>query len=136
MGDNNERLTVFLVGNLEKVYDLLAVFGIKVSGGLVGEHHRGRVHQSPTDGHPLLLTAGELVRQVVLPAGKLQSGHQLSQSILIDLLPVHKYGERDIFRDIEHRNEIVKLIDQSHLTAAEDGKLFLVLRVHILAVHK
>ena len=56
MGDDNERLTVFLVGNLEKVSDLLAVFGVKVSCRLIGKHHRRRIHQSPTDGHPLLLT--------------------------------------------------------------------------------
>ena len=136
MGDDKEGLPVFFVGNLQQFHDLPAAFGVKISGGLIGKHHRRRIHQSPADGHPLLLAAGELVRQVVLPTGKLQSGHQLSQSILIDLLPVHKYGERDVFRDIEHRNEIVKLIDQSHLTAAEDSKLFLVLRVHILAVHK
>ena len=55
---------------------------------------------------------------------------------MIDLLPVHQDRESDVFRDIEYGNEIVKLIDQSHLTAAEDGKLFLVLRIHILAVHK
>ena len=69
MGDDNERLPVFLVGNLEKVYDLSAVFGVKISCRLIGKHHRGRIHQSPTDGYSLLLTAGKLIRQVVFTTG-------------------------------------------------------------------
>ena len=136
MSDNNERLTVFLVGNLEKVYDLLAVFGVKVSCRLIGKHHRRRIHQSPTDGYSLLLTSGKLIRQVVFPTGKPERGYKLFEPVAVDLLPVHKHGERDIFRYIEHRNEVVELIDQPNLTAAEDSKLFLVLRIDILAVHQ
>ena len=44
---------------------LAAGVGVQSAGGLVGQDDRRVAHQSPGDGHALLLAAGELVGQVL-----------------------------------------------------------------------
>ena len=68
------------------------------------------------------------------PAPETQSFHQFPQPLLINRAAVHQHRQGDIFHHIEHRYQIVELIDQSHLTAAENGQLVLILGVDILAV--
>jgi len=61
---------------------------------------------------------------------------QFIQMLLIHLPAVHLDRQRHIFRNIQNRNQIVKLIDQSHLTPAENSQLLFVLFIHILPIHK
>jgi hypothetical protein len=49
----------------EELEDLGARLRVQVPGGLVGEEQRGLRDERPGDRHPLLLSAGELVRRVV-----------------------------------------------------------------------
>jgi len=53
-----------LVERVEKVHDGVAVLGIQVSGGLVGQEHGGVSRKGPGDGDALLLAARKLGRQV------------------------------------------------------------------------
>jgi hypothetical protein len=49
----------------EQVHDHLAVAGVEVAGGLVGEDHARRARQGAGDRHALLLAAGQLRRQML-----------------------------------------------------------------------
>ena len=63
MGDENHGVAL-AVDVLEHSQHLTAGAGVQGSGGLVGQDDRRTAHQSPGDGHPLLLAAGELHRLV------------------------------------------------------------------------
>ena len=57
MGDKNERLVVFLIGQTKKADDICAVCAVQVSGWFVGQHQRGVADKSPADRDALLLAA-------------------------------------------------------------------------------
>jgi len=44
--------------------------GLEVRRWLVGEHHRGLLHERPRDGHPLLLSAAQLVWPMIAFVGE------------------------------------------------------------------
>ena len=48
-------------------HDLLAGAGIQVAGGLVGQQYHRTGHDGAGDGHPLLLSARQFRRGMVLP---------------------------------------------------------------------
>ncbi len=48
----------------QDVHHLLAVLGVEVAGGFVGEDQGGLAHDGAGDGGALLLSAGQLVRVV------------------------------------------------------------------------
>jgi hypothetical protein len=60
--------------------DVVAVAGIEVGGGLVGQDDAGVVGEGPGDGDALLLAAGELVGSEVQPLAKAQAGEQFEGS--------------------------------------------------------
>ena len=134
MGNDDQRLAVFPMGQFQQFHNLLGVFAVQVARGFVGQHQGRGVHQGTADGDPLLLAAGQLIGQMPLPAPKTQGFHQFPQPFRIDCAPVHQHRQGDILHHIEHRYQIVELIDQSHLTAAENGQLVFILCVDILAV--
>ena len=65
-----------------------------------------------------------------------QRMQQLLQPRLIDLPAVHQHGQRDVFHHVQHGDQVVKLIDQSNLAAAEDGKRRVAAGINVLSVQK
>src|SRR5207302_2600819 len=60
VGDDDDGIaTVMKI--VEEGHDLVAGFGVEVSGGLVGEDDGGAVDEGASDGDALALAAGELV---------------------------------------------------------------------------
>src|SRR5438094_289845 len=55
---------------LEHAHDFESRLRIQVAGWFVGKQNRGIVDQRASDRHALTLTAGELVRPMVHPAGE------------------------------------------------------------------
>ena len=53
---------------------------------------------------------------------------------MIDAALVHENGQGDVFDDIEGGDEVVELVDEADLPAAEDGQFFTALGVDVLAV--
>ena len=64
VGHEDERRPSLAVERQEQIEDRLAVHGIEISGGLVGEDDLRIVHQGPADGNALFLSTRELVREV------------------------------------------------------------------------
>ena len=56
---------------------------------------------------------------------------ELQKALFIDTSPVHQNRQRDILHDIQHRNQIIKLVNQSDLAPAENRKLLFLLRVDV-----
>jgi len=67
----------------QQVHDRFAVGRIEVSGGLVGEQDERIAHDRARDGHALLLTSGELRRQVL---GAVRHPDPLSRAALTRFL--------------------------------------------------
>ncbi|MNP07720.1 hypothetical protein D3C76_997590 [compost metagenome] len=61
---------------VEQAHDLGAAVAVEGAGGFVGENDVAAVHQGAGDGHPLLLTAGQLVRAVAGARGQAQAFEQ------------------------------------------------------------
>ena len=134
MGDDDERLAVAFVAELEELDDFFAVLAVQAAGGFVGEHDGGGVHQGTADGDALLLTAGELVGQMGTPFGKAEEVQEFFEAFFVDASFVHEDGQGDVFDDVEGGDEVVELVDQSDLSAAKDGKFFIALGVNVLTV--
>src|SRR5690349_8978160 len=58
------------VDPVEQLHDADGGLRVQVSGGLVRDQQLGPVHERPRDGHPLLLTAGQLAGHPVLLAAE------------------------------------------------------------------
>ena len=123
MGDDYERLAVFAVEHLQKIDYLLAVLGVEVAGGLVGQDYAGGIHQRAAYGDALLLTAGELVGKMLLAALSVEHLEELFKALLVDLAPVEQHGEGHVLRDVEHGDEVIELVYEAYLAAAEYGQL-------------
>jgi hypothetical protein len=67
MGDEDNRDLVVLIELLEHAEDLFACPRVEVSRRLIRKQNRRPVHQSPGDGHTLLLAPGELGWLVMQP---------------------------------------------------------------------
>ena len=113
---------------------LRGVLGVEVARGLVRQHDGRRVHEGAPDGHALLLAAGELVGQVVLAAGQAEPAQQCREAALVHLAAVHEHGQAHVLDNVEHRHEVVELVDQPDLAAAEDGELLVGALEDVLAV--
>ena len=119
MGDEDHRVPL-PVELLEETQHLPAGAGVQGAGGLIGQDHRGVPRQSPGNGDPLLLAAGELGGQVLLlalqphpaqgpdrPLPPLGGGH-----------PGIQQGELHVFQYGELGDQVVLLEDEpQHLVA-------------------
>ena len=72
-----------------------------------------------------------------MPLSPLQLQHrkQFLQSLLIYISSIHQNRKSDVLPDIEHRDQVVKLIDQSYLPAPEHCQRILILGIHICSVY-
>ncbi len=131
MRDYDHRLMIDLVGVAQKLHNLPAVLTVKIPGRLVGKKERRRIEKRSSDGDPLLLTAGELIWQMSLSALKLKKHNQFFHSLLIDLSSIHQHRKHHVLPHIQNRDQIIELIDQTHLTSPKYRQLLLVLRIDI-----
>ena len=65
VGDDHDRRPVDRAHFLQNLKDLLASLVVKGPGWLITQKKRRLFSQGPGNGHPLLLTTGELGREVV-----------------------------------------------------------------------
>ena len=97
MGDVDEGDAQFFLQALELDLHLLAELQVQGAQGLVQQEHLGAVDEGAGDGHPLLLTAGELIRLAPFIVGQLYQlqhlGDPLPDLILGNLFDGEAVGD-------------------------------------------
>ena len=65
MSDDDQRLLIGFVEEIEQRDDFRAVFAVQIAGGFVCQDDGRVVDQRSANGNPLLLAAGKLIGQMV-----------------------------------------------------------------------
>ena len=101
----------------------MALAGIVVQGAgwLVAQQQLGILGQGPGDGHPLLLTAGELCREVAHPVRQPHGAQHLRR---VQGVPADLSGQLHVLQGRQVRDQVVKLKDKADVVAAVGGELF------------
>ena len=131
MGDDDNGHAGAAAGVLQQFENGLAGVVVQGAGGLVAEQKLWVLGQGPGDGHPLLLAAGELSREV----GKACFQSHLPEHLgRIQRVAADLRGKLHIFQGRQVGNQIVELENKSNIIAAVGGQLALVERRNLLAV--
>ena len=72
---------------------------------------------------------------MLFPAPQVKHIQQLVKPLPVHRTAIHQHRQRHILHHVQHRDEVIKLIDQAHLPPAENGQMVLVLGIYVLAVH-
>ncbi len=65
-----------------------------------------------------------------------QLAEQHSQALLVHRAAIQRHGQRHVLHHVEHRDQVVELIDQPHFAPSEHRKLLVGGAVDIHAVHE
>jgi hypothetical protein len=113
-------------GALEEIEDVVSGDGVQTAGGLVG-HDQGRiVGQGASDGHSLLLPAGDLGGIFVDMFAELHHIQQLQGSLPAFAgveEPAHIHGQHHILSQGEHGQELEGLVDNPQVAAPPERDL-------------
>ena len=111
----------------QQVHHFLAVLGVQVAGGLIGENQLRPGHYGTGDGNALLLTAGELLRKML---GTVADGHALHDIRDLGLALGGRYvqipkRQLNVLIHIEFVDQVEALEHEADVAFAELGTLFL-----------
>src|SRR5438034_7638999 len=125
MRDEDHGVALLRGESPQQRHDLLAGRRIEISGRLVGEENMRLVCQRARNRDPLLLTAGELRREVLRPAGKTDRLQQLLHTSLARLSgqPVRRERHLDVLRRGQRRDQVELLEDEADPLQPELGEL-------------
>ena len=118
MGDDDDGLAAQGL-LLEKLQDRDTCRGIQGSGRLIAQQHRGVLGDRAGDGYSLLLSAGELVRELVhvlFQPDSLQGGCRIQRVLRQVRHQAH------IFKDRQCRQDVVKLENETDIGRAVVGE--------------
>ena len=101
----------------------------------VGQKDGRLCSESPGDGHPLLLPAGELGGQAELLGPKPQDIDDILHKRFVRPVAVQFHRQHDVFIHIQHRDQVVALEHKPDLPAPEDGELLVLQPGDVPAVH-
>ena len=119
----------------EEFHYLLAVLGVEVTGGLVGEDELGIGDDGAGDGHPLLLTSGELLWEVGGAVGDVHALEYVAYHLLaLGGLDLHvDEGQLHVLEHVQLIDEVEALEYEAYVAFAVLGALFLFQRADFLA---
>ena len=131
MGNNDHRAAGAAAGILQKGQHLLTGLVIQCTGGLVAEQQLGVFGQCAGNGHPLLLAAGKLSREVVQPLSQTHAAQGLFgvQRVAADLA-----GQLHVLQCGQVLHKVVELEHKAHVVPAVGGELSGGKVAHVLAV--
>ena len=135
MGDHDDGLGKFLAGDFQQAQHVLTGSGIQIARRLIRQNDGGRGGKGAGDGHPLLLTAGQLAGKAPQLLFQTQGVHDFVEEVLVHLPPVQLDGQDDVFPRVQHRHQIVALEDKADLPPAENGQRLIFQRKDVLPVH-
>ena len=128
--------STLLVQLLQQVHHFLAVLRIEVTGRFVGQNQFRVGHYGTGNGHTLLLTAGELLREVL---GTVADGHALHRlfDALLAFAGRHAHVEQrqfDVLIHVQLVNQVEALEYEADDTLAQAGALGFGIFRHFRAV--
>ena len=108
----------------QQFHDGFAIFGVEISGGLIGEKDERITDQCARDGYALLLTAGEL-RRVMLRAMCHADAFERALGFLFARRTHAAISEwkLDVFIDCKIADQIESLKDKSNFAIADAGAI-------------
>ena len=121
---------------LEGAHDIFSMHSVEVAGGFVGEDQGGPVHDGPGHGHPLLLPAGKLGREVALAVRHMHAFEGSSYPYLAfgwTHTGIHE-RERDVVEDAQLIDQVEALEDKADVALAQLGSAALVVAGDFLAL--
>ena len=123
MGHQHDGRSGFTVQFFEERDNLGAGSAIEIPRGLIGEENPRRIHEGPSNRHPLLLPTGELGREVVEAVPQSHAAQQLAGAP--GCAPVTPQLERHLYilDGRERGNELKRLEDEADLRATKPGSL-------------
>ena len=132
MGYHDDGGTV-LIELCEQAHHLGTILRVEVAGRLVGEDELGTEDHGAGDGHALLLTAGELVREVLGTVADVHALHHLLHLLLALALRHAEIGKRqlDVLLYVELVDEVEALEDEAYLSLADGRALVLMQSGHL-----
>ncbi len=119
----------------EQVHHLLAVLGVEVASGLVGEDELGVGDHGAGDGHALLLSARELLREVLGAVGDGHPLHHRRDPLLALRGTDVQVTQRqfDVLIDVQLVDEVEALEYEADVALAELGALLLLQAADLLS---
>src|SRR3989344_420529 len=105
---NEDDCVTSLMEILQDAQDLMSGNGVKISGGLIGENHRGLVCDGPRDRHSLLFSSGQLLGEVAQTMREIYPVNDLPR-VTLTLLLTHTgihHRQRDVFQNRCARKKI------------------------------
>lgn len=106
-----------------------------ITRGLVRQDDSRFGDQGSGDGHPLLLTAGQMAGIIFELALQFQKLYDLLQKLCVLRPAVQTYGQYNIFIGREVGDQIVVLKDKADPLSAEHGELFPAHLLQVLILH-
>ena len=134
VGDHHDG-GALLVQLGEQIHHLLAVLGIKVASRLVGEDELGVGDHGAGDGDALLLSARELLREVLGAVGDGHSLHHGRDPLLALRGADVQVAQRQlyVFIDVQLVDEVEALEHEADVALAELGALLLLQAADLLS---
>ena len=106
--------------------NILTGTAVQVSCRLVGQKDGGFTGKRPGNSHPLLLSAGKLVRKLFQLFLDFQEGDDLPTIVLVDRSPVQQNWQHNIFPDIQSLHQVVLLKDKPDAAPAKYSECFII----------
>lgn len=110
----------------EELHDLVALCGVEITGGFIGENEFGILNDGTGDADKLLLTAGELVGEEILFGDDVEAVESVANKAGAFFLRNVFVGERNfkIFVDSEVVDQVIRLEDETDVVFVEFVALF------------
>src|SRR6266849_1891956 len=123
-----------VVEALEELHDFIALRGVQVAGGLVGEDELGILDDRAGDAHELLLAAGKLVGEEIFFADDVEAVEDVADQAHALFVGNILVGERDfkVLEDGEIVDQVVALKDEADIGFVQLVAFFDVEFVHRL----
>jgi hypothetical protein len=106
VGDHHDRLAHVVDGVAQEAEQLASRARVEVAGRLVGKDDLGVAEQRPGRGHPLLLTARELIGTMAEATGQAGHLHHLVDPAHVGLATGDGKREHDVVERCERRHQV------------------------------
>src|ERR1019366_5503757 len=109
----HQRGSLFPIQRQQQFQHRASGGGVQVAGGFIGQQYRRTEREGARQRHPLLLSAGELHRVVILPPAQSHALQQLPRAFPPSCLgPRQFHGQQHVLLRRQRTNQVVGLEDE------------------------